>query len=270
MPRSPRAARPRLRTDHVLDAIAGRSPVASSDLAAVPLGGLPEVRPGRRPGGAARRSGGRIAARRGRPVRGPQGRVEGRGPSEAAGRGRAGRASSRAGDAARPRSASRPGRARRGGRGRARTSGVLICRTRHGFVCANAGVDASNAGEPGAVVLLPLDPDASARALRAALREHAGVAPAVIVTDSFGRAWRHRPERGGDRHAPAWRRSTTGAAADDRDGRELRGDMDRRGRRDGRRRRPRAQRQGLRRAGRRRPRPRALRHRPRTAPARPP
>jgi coenzyme F420-0:L-glutamate ligase / coenzyme F420-1:gamma-L-glutamate ligase len=68
---------------------------------------------------------------------------------------------------------------------------VLVCRTRHGFVCANAGVDASNAGEPGAVVLLPLDPDASARALRAGLREHAGVSPAVLVTDSFGRAWRH-------------------------------------------------------------------------------
>jgi coenzyme F420-0:L-glutamate ligase / coenzyme F420-1:gamma-L-glutamate ligase len=68
---------------------------------------------------------------------------------------------------------------------------VLICRTRHGFVCANAGVDASNAGEPDAVVLLPLDPDASARALRAGLRERTGVAPAVLVTDSFGRAWRH-------------------------------------------------------------------------------
>ena len=47
--------------------------------------------------------------------------------------------------------------------------GRLICRTRHGFVCANAGVDASNAAEPDALVLLPLDPDASARALRAAL-----------------------------------------------------------------------------------------------------
>jgi coenzyme F420-0:L-glutamate ligase / coenzyme F420-1:gamma-L-glutamate ligase len=69
--------------------------------------------------------------------------------------------------------------------------GRLICRTRHGFVCANAGVDASNAGGPDRLVLLPLDPDASARALRAALREHLGVAPAVVVTDSFGRAWRH-------------------------------------------------------------------------------
>jgi coenzyme F420-0:L-glutamate ligase/coenzyme F420-1:gamma-L-glutamate ligase len=64
--------------------------------------------------------------------------------------------------------------------------GVLICRTRHGLVCANAGVDASNA-EPGTLVLLPLDPDASARRLRAAL----GVRAGVVVADSFGRAWRH-------------------------------------------------------------------------------
>jgi coenzyme F420-0:L-glutamate ligase / coenzyme F420-1:gamma-L-glutamate ligase len=63
-------------------------------------------------------------------------------------------------------------------------AGRLICRTRHGFVCANAGVDASNAGEPDALVLLPLDPDASARALRARL------GCAVVITDSFGRAWR--------------------------------------------------------------------------------
>ena len=68
---------------------------------------------------------------------------------------------------------------------------ALICRTRHGFVCANAGVDASNAGEPGTVVLLPEDPDASARALRARLRALTGAAPAVVVSDSFGRAWRH-------------------------------------------------------------------------------
>ena len=66
-------------------------------------------------------------------------------------------------------------------------NGRLICRTRHGFVCANAGVDASNASEPDSLVLLPLDPDASARALRAALPGH----PAVIITDSFGRAWRN-------------------------------------------------------------------------------
>jgi coenzyme F420-0:L-glutamate ligase/coenzyme F420-1:gamma-L-glutamate ligase len=70
-------------------------------------------------------------------------------------------------------------------------AGVLVCVTRHGFVCANAGVDASNAPAPETLVLLPLDPDASARALRARLRELTGSAPAVIVTDSFGRAWRH-------------------------------------------------------------------------------
>jgi coenzyme F420-0:L-glutamate ligase/coenzyme F420-1:gamma-L-glutamate ligase len=64
--------------------------------------------------------------------------------------------------------------------------GVLICRTHHGFVCANAGVDASNAA-PGTLILLPRDPDASARALRAALPGR----PAVLITDSFGRAWRH-------------------------------------------------------------------------------
>jgi coenzyme F420-0:L-glutamate ligase/coenzyme F420-1:gamma-L-glutamate ligase len=64
--------------------------------------------------------------------------------------------------------------------------GVLVCRTHHGFVCANAGVDASNAA-PGTVICLPRDPDASARALRAALPGR----PAVLITDSFGRAWRH-------------------------------------------------------------------------------
>jgi len=69
--------------------------------------------------------------------------------------------------------------------------GVLICVTRHGFVCANAGVDASNAPSDGTVILLPRDPDASARRLRSRLSELTGVAPAVIVTDSFGRAWRH-------------------------------------------------------------------------------
>jgi coenzyme F420-0:L-glutamate ligase/coenzyme F420-1:gamma-L-glutamate ligase len=78
--------------------------------------------------------------------------------------------------------------------------GVLICRTRHGFVCANAGVDVSNAsGEGGTetLILLPRDPDASARRIRARLRElirsdgaHPP-APAVLITDSFGRAWRH-------------------------------------------------------------------------------
>jgi coenzyme F420-0:L-glutamate ligase/coenzyme F420-1:gamma-L-glutamate ligase len=62
--------------------------------------------------------------------------------------------------------------------------GRIICRTRHGFVCANAGVDASNAGAPDTLVLLPEDPDASARALRGRL------GCAVLITDSFGRPWR--------------------------------------------------------------------------------
>jgi coenzyme F420-0:L-glutamate ligase/coenzyme F420-1:gamma-L-glutamate ligase len=68
--------------------------------------------------------------------------------------------------------------------------GVMICETRHGFICANAGVDASNAASPDELILLPLDPDGSARALRARLGELRGVRPAVIVSDSFGRAWR--------------------------------------------------------------------------------
>jgi coenzyme F420-0:L-glutamate ligase/coenzyme F420-1:gamma-L-glutamate ligase len=68
--------------------------------------------------------------------------------------------------------------------------GVMICVTRHGFVCANAGVDASNVPGEDSVLMLPLDPDRSARALRDRLRGLTGVAPAVVITDSFGRAWR--------------------------------------------------------------------------------
>ena len=68
--------------------------------------------------------------------------------------------------------------------------GVIICETHHGFVCANAGVDASNVPGDDTLVLLPSDPDGSARALRAGLRERAGVAPAIVISDSFGRAWR--------------------------------------------------------------------------------
>ena len=67
---------------------------------------------------------------------------------------------------------------------------LVIAQTRHGFVCASAGVDASNAPEAGTLVLLPHDPDASARALRRSLRELTGVDVGVIVSDSFGRAWR--------------------------------------------------------------------------------
>ena len=69
--------------------------------------------------------------------------------------------------------------------------GVLVSRTRHGFVCANAGVDASNAPAADTLVLLPRDPDRSARCIRARLRELTGRRPAVLVSDSFGRPWRH-------------------------------------------------------------------------------
>jgi coenzyme F420-0:L-glutamate ligase/coenzyme F420-1:gamma-L-glutamate ligase len=67
---------------------------------------------------------------------------------------------------------------------------LVIAQTPHGFVCASAGVDASNAPEPDALVLLPVDPDASAARLRERLRELTGRNVAVIVSDSFGRAWR--------------------------------------------------------------------------------
>jgi len=68
--------------------------------------------------------------------------------------------------------------------------GILICETHHGFVCANAGVDRSNAGAPDTVVLLPVDPDASATRLREAFRTVTGATVSVVVTDTFGRAWR--------------------------------------------------------------------------------
>jgi coenzyme F420-0:L-glutamate ligase/coenzyme F420-1:gamma-L-glutamate ligase len=72
-----------------------------------------------------------------------------------------------------------------------RTRGSLvIAETRHGFVCASAGVDASNTPEPGTLVLLPADPDASATQLRARLRELTGSEVGIIVSDSFGRPWR--------------------------------------------------------------------------------
>ena len=73
---------------------------------------------------------------------------------------------------------------------RRRRDDLIIAETEHGFVCASAGVDRSNAPGDGWVVLLPRDPDASAAVLRDALAERFGVAPAVVVSDSFGRAWR--------------------------------------------------------------------------------
>ncbi len=71
-----------------------------------------------------------------------------------------------------------------------RGHGVLITETRHGFVCANSGVDLSNAVEPDSAVLLPLDPDASAETLRAGLCARGAGPLAVIVSDTFGRPWR--------------------------------------------------------------------------------
>lgn len=69
--------------------------------------------------------------------------------------------------------------------------GLIISRTHHGFVCANAGVDLSNVGTGDAATLLPVDPDASAARIRDGLRDRLGAAPAVVVSDSFGRPWRN-------------------------------------------------------------------------------
>ncbi len=68
--------------------------------------------------------------------------------------------------------------------------GIIITETHHGFICANAGIDRSNAGRPDAVVLLPVDPDVSAARIRADLEAKAAVDVAVVVTDTFGRPWR--------------------------------------------------------------------------------
>jgi coenzyme F420-0:L-glutamate ligase/coenzyme F420-1:gamma-L-glutamate ligase len=70
-----------------------------------------------------------------------------------------------------------------------RRGDLVIARTRHGFICANAGVDRSNV-EAGRVVLLPRDPDRSAHRIRLRLEQRFGVAVAVVVTDTFGRPWR--------------------------------------------------------------------------------
>jgi len=67
---------------------------------------------------------------------------------------------------------------------------LVIAETRHGFICASAGVDSSNAPEAGMLVLLPLDPDASARGVRERLLALTGRTVGVVVTDSFGRPWR--------------------------------------------------------------------------------
>lgn len=68
--------------------------------------------------------------------------------------------------------------------------GVLICETHHGLICANAGVDESNVDGGGHITLLPVDPDASARRIRDAIVQQTGITVSVIISDSFGRAWR--------------------------------------------------------------------------------
>jgi len=68
--------------------------------------------------------------------------------------------------------------------------GVIICETRHGFVCANAGIDRSNAGADEVVLTLPRDPDLSARTICEAVRERTGLQVAVVVSDTFGQVWR--------------------------------------------------------------------------------
>ena len=68
---------------------------------------------------------------------------------------------------------------------------ILIVETVHGFICANAGIDSSNLTETGTVALLPKDSDRSARRIRAEIEDAVGVRPALIISDSFGRAWRH-------------------------------------------------------------------------------
>ncbi len=73
---------------------------------------------------------------------------------------------------------------------RRRRDRLVIAETEHGFVCASAGVDRSNTPGDGWLVLLPADPDASAGRIRDALVRRFGIAPAVVVSDSFGRAWR--------------------------------------------------------------------------------
>lgn len=68
--------------------------------------------------------------------------------------------------------------------------GILISETRHGFICANAGVDGSNLAEATEVSMLPIDSDVSADGIRAAIRERVGAEVAIIISDTFGRPWR--------------------------------------------------------------------------------
>jgi len=101
------------------------------------------------------------------------------------------------------------------------TDAVLIVETNSGLVCANAGIDSSNVGSEGTVALLPVDPDTSARRLRAEISAAAAIEPlAVVIADSFGRPWRIGQSEvaigcAGLRPLDDWR------GRSDRDGREL-------------------------------------------------
>jgi coenzyme F420-0:L-glutamate ligase/coenzyme F420-1:gamma-L-glutamate ligase len=144
-------------------------------IAVLPIEGVPEVRPGddlsALIAGAASRAGGKFELNDGdvvavahKVVSKSEGRLVTGVERLAAARGEARRILRRAGD-------------------------MIISETRHGFICANSGVDASNV-EGDALALLPLDPDLSARRLRAGLERLAGARLAVVVSDTFGRAWR--------------------------------------------------------------------------------
>ena len=99
--------------------------------------------------------------------------------------------------------------------------GVLITETHHGFICANAGVDLSNTGGANLISLLPLDPDASCIRLREGVRTRLGIDVAVVMTDTFGRAWREGQTNVASGLA-GMRALRSYAGMHDLDGRELR------------------------------------------------
>ena len=150
-----------------------------SRLEIIPIEGIPEVRPGDDLAGLIADAAEPGTSLRDGDVRGrhPEGRVEGRGRAWSRST-----PTTRCGHKADRRGASRCGSLRRRG-------DLIISETKHGFVCANAGVDLSNVDE-GWAALLPVDSDRSARRIRDGLRARAGVEVAVIVSDTFGRPWR--------------------------------------------------------------------------------
>ena len=173
-------------TAKVLEAVPRR--VALSPVAVLPVAGLPEIGPGDELGRDDRR--GRRARRRRHRRDRPEDRLEGRGPAAVAS------ATSSRGPRASELAAALDKDPRLvelilGETERiVRSERVLIVETRSGLVCANAGIDSSNVGGDDEVLLLPADPDASARRLRAEIAAASGRRIGVIVSDSFGRPWR--------------------------------------------------------------------------------